>query len=642
MRRAALAAAAFACLVSAEGLAQAPLPVEAFARLPAIESPMISPDGRRIAHLQHDGNGDFLVVREADGFAPLFAVDTGSVKARDVLWASDDVVILIASDASRVSGVRGQVEFTAPFGLVLSDELSIKQLMQSRRQATIGATIEARRRINPNTARIIGFEPDTGRLLIPNLNEDDEFDLYAVDPRNDRRRTAGRGVLATRDWVVDGEGSPIARIDYREHSDRFQVRVLNNGSWEVAVEETVEIPSLSVYGLSPEGELIIGAQLESSDRFSLHVLSVQSGQIERTYYDQGEYDVRGVILDPFSNVVAGARVDADTAATVWFDADLADQQRRLDATFPEEAAIITSWSRDRSRFLVAVESAAQPTVYYLYDAAARTMDPLGTSYPEAFSGNLATRQSTSYPARDDVMIPAYLTMADGLALPAPLVVLPHGGPEARDVGGFDWMAHFLASRGYVVLQPNFRGCSGYGARWTFAGRGEWGVGVMQHDISDGVAALIAEGIADPERVCIVGASYGGYAALAGAAFTPERYRCAAAIAPVSDLNGVIDYAQSRSGYRSWVVDYWREVIGGDLGSARDRLRAISPAHNAENVRAPILLIHGRRTMESALRGAGKDVTFVELRGEDHWLSRAETRLEAMQALESFLAAHLGG
>src|SRR5690606_17089675 len=151
----------------------------------------------------------------------------------------------------------------------------------------------------------------------------------------------------------------------------------------------------------------------------------------------------------------------------------------------------------------------------------------------------------------------------------------------------------IASRGYVVLQPNFRGSWGYGTAWRDAGRGEWGTGVMQHDVSDGVAALVAEGYADPEQVCIVGASYGGSGALAGAAFTPDLSRCAAAIAPVTDLNDMIAFDRGRGVRGSWVVDYWERTMGGDLGAARSRLNAISPARHAENVRAPILLIHGR-------------------------------------------------
>jgi dipeptidyl aminopeptidase/acylaminoacyl peptidase len=264
---------------------------------------------------------------------------------------------------------------------------------------------------------------------------------------------------------------------------------------------------------------------------------------------------------------------------------------------------------------------------------------------------LARRVAYSYAARDGVEIPAYLTRPLGVEGPAPLVLLPHGGPAARDYGGYDWLAHGLASRGYVVLQPNFRGSGGYGQVWEEAGHGEWGTGVMQHDLTDGVAALISAGIADPQRVCIVGASYGGYAALAGAAFTPELYRCAAAIAGVADLRDMLAFERERAGDRSATVSYWRQAMGvDDDESSPQDLDAASPAQHADRVRAPVLLIHGRddtvvpivqsRKMERALQGAGKPVQFVELEGEDHWLSGAPTRLGTLQALDAFLAEHL--
>jgi dipeptidyl aminopeptidase/acylaminoacyl peptidase len=231
----------------------------------------------------------------------------------------------------------------------------------------------------------------------------------------------------------------------------------------------------------------------------------------------------------------------------------------------------------------------------------------------------------------------------------PLVVLVHGGPTARDDFEFDWWASFLASRGYAVLQPNFRGSSGYGAAWEEAGYREWGR-LMQTDVEDGALVLGRNGIADPERICIVGGSYGGFAALAGAALTPERYACAAAIAGVSDLPMMLSNVAIAIGSQSMPSDWWGMLIG-DRREDGAALRAVSPAHQAANVRAPVLLIHGAndtvvpiaqsRRMADALRSAGKDVRLVEYPGEDHWLSDATTRIAMLRELETFLAAHLG-
>jgi dipeptidyl aminopeptidase/acylaminoacyl peptidase len=290
--------------------------------------------------------------------------------------------------------------------------------------------------------------------------------------------------------------------------------------------------------------------------------------------------------------------------------------------------------------------------YYVFTPAEERITQIALRYPELQSADQgAERQAINYPARDGVRIPAYLTLPpSGVRQNLPLVLLVHGGPHARDDFSFDWWSAFLASRGYAVLQPNFRGSSGYGHAWEEAGKRQWGA-LMQTDVEDGVAALGRAGIIDPARVCIVGASYGGYAALAGATLTPERYRCAASIAGVSDLERMLRATERQTGGDDTMTsDWWRASIG-DREEDRERIRAVSPANLADSVQIPVLLIHGvddtvvpidqSHLMRDRLRSAGKDVRFVELRGDDHWLSDAPTRTQMLRELETFLAANLG-
>jgi dipeptidyl aminopeptidase/acylaminoacyl peptidase len=474
--------------------------------------------------------------------------------------------------------------------------------------------------------------------------------LYAVNAKNDSRRELDNGTQSTRDWVVDDKGEPVFRVEYTDKNDYFAILRRSEGRWVTVSKETTEIPELDLHGLDAAGELIIGVRRRDVGRRGLYVMSGETGAVERPLYVHDSLDVSDVRIDPYTNRVVGAGVVGESP--VWFDTDLAKHQAALDDVFPGESPRIVSWSEDRSRFIVSTDRADHVPAFYFYDAKRSTADQIASSNMALDRAKLAPRTAYHYKARDGVEIPGYLTRPLGASGPTPLVVLPHGGPAARDVDGYDWLAHFLASRGYAVLQPNFRGSSGYGEAWEEAGHGEWGIGVMQHDLTDGVAALVSAGIADPKRVCIVGASYGGYAALAGAVFTPELYRCAAAIAGVADLRGMLTFSRGRAGASSPTVAYWRLAMGvDDTGPATERLKAASPAEHAESAKAPVLLIHGRddtvvpieqsRIMERALRSAGKDVQLVELEGEDHWLSRASTRLETLRTLDSFLAKHLG-
>ena len=224
------------------------------------------------------------------------------------------------------------------------------------------------------------------------------------------------------------------------------------------------------------------------------------------------------------------------------------------------------------------------------------------------------------------------------------IVLPHGGPHARDTSSFDWESQLYASRGYAVLQPNFRGSTGYGDDFIVAGYGQWGR-KMQTDLSDGVRHLAREGIIDPKRVAIVGASYGGYAALAGATLDPGIYRCAVSVAGICDIKAMLSFDTNQTGSSTSPVVLSLKRSVGD----KKTLDEISPVNHVDKVTIPILLIHGKddivvdigqsRKMERALKNAGKDVTFIELKGEDHWGSVEEKRLESSNAIVAFLEKH---
>ena len=622
-----------------------PPPLEAFAALPAMQAPSISPDGQRLAFIAQAEDKGFVLVSNLSDMKVTAAVDVSVMKPRDVIWANDDTLLLLASETVDF-GPLAQVESFAPYGIDLAGELNARQLLLAEQSIRAASQTFGGMRFLQG-AQLVGFDRSKGLALFPR-GEQERRILYAVDAKNDRRSKIDDGTLNTRNWIVDENGQPLFRVEYSAQRDFFTILRRGERNWEVLLQEVTEIPEMVVHGLDADGELVVGTRPRTS---GVSVSTSCRRRPARSSDRSWRRCVRRCRRAQRPLYESSDRRAGRGRPPVWFDAELRKHQADLAEAFPGESPQMVSWSADRSRVIVGTAGPARAPAFYLYDVKAAKVSQIASTSTELDRAKLAPRVPYSYAARDGVQIPGFLTRPLGAQGPTPLVLLPHGGPAALDVGGYDWLAHFLASRGYAVLQPNFRGSSGLGKAWEDAGHGEWGTGVMQHDLTDGVAALVAAGIADPERVCIVGASYGGYAALAGAAFTPELYRCAAAIAGVADLSVMLSFERGRRGFASPTVAYWRQAMGVDeTGSANEKLEAASPAKHVDGIRAPVLLIHGRddtvvpiaqsQLMQTALEGAGKTVQLVELEGEDHWLSRAPTRLAMLQALDTFLAQHL--
>jgi len=634
-------------LVSCLSPAQARQPgIEAFVQAPNLRHARLSPDGTRLAFTTEQDGVSVLIVRDlASGEIQGSRID--DLRTHGLRWANDRILLLTASEVTDIWGVEGRVDYRALLAFDTAGGMSYRQLL--RRSNRLG--------LNLNLAGIAGIDTQTGRLMIPAFDDDRRLNLLSVDPAEGTARTAARGSRDTRDWVVDASGQPAARIDYSNNRNRQTLRIPGEGGgWAAIDQDERERPSYSLRGFLPDGRLAVSTrpipgQNAPDRRSGLFVLSLETGELGETLFEHAQYDYSRTVMDPYTNLVVGVAWTEDFEQTTWFDPDLAARQDIVDASLPGQNARLQSWDRNRTRFVVVAETSDMPPVYYLYDVQAQSIDLLGAAYPDITLDVLQPRQHIRYEARDGVSIEAYLTQPAGEG-PFPTVVLPHGGPASRDSGGYDDFAHYLASRGYAVVQPNFRGSSGYGYRWLEAGYGEWGTGVMQHDLSDAVDRLVNAGIADPDRVCIVGASYGGYAALAGLAFTPDLYACGISVAGVSDLPDMMGYVRERYGPSHWILDSWeRRLSGSDEAQTQAALRAVSPAAHAERISAPVLLIHGRndtvvpidqsRIMERALRRENHDVQLITLDDGDHWLTSTEMRRRVLSEIEAFLAEHIG-
>jgi dipeptidyl aminopeptidase/acylaminoacyl peptidase len=363
----------------------------------------------------------------------------------------------------------------------------------------------------------------------------------------------------------------------------------------------------------------------------------------------GGPDIRHPWLTFDPNTDAPVTVHISEDDFTWLDKDLGGLHASLQKVFKGSQVYLYDWSADRERVVVRVDSADASPKWFLFDRPRKELSPLGVDYPALASVALGKLRRFKYKARDGLEIEALLTMPPGAPAAnakAPVVVLPHGGPQAQDGEGFDFIVQFLATRGYAVLQPQFRGSTGYGEAFRLAGQGEWG-GKMQTDLLDAVAAAAANGDVDPLRTCIVGASFGGYAAMAGAAFHSESYRCAAAIAGVSDLGLLLGENVNLYGKDSAAQEQLRETLGQ---STSQKLAATSPAQHAADVKIPLLLIHGDQdtvvppeqseVMAKAMKVANRPVEHVVLAGENHYLTKTATRTQMLKTLEAFLAKNL--
>jgi dipeptidyl aminopeptidase/acylaminoacyl peptidase len=658
------AIAAIAAAGATPAQAANPPPAEAYGRLPAISAVALSPDGRRVVVSVGYEYRSSEPDRELTSLS-VIDIDSGKIEAtlapppknnlRGVGWADEKRPYYFISATGRardawpaswpITIMGPRVEWFRTGVLSLDTGASTLLMQDSGTRGNTALT---------NLQAPIEGDPGYGRMVawggMGTLNSVPQLSVYRVNLDTGNASAVETGNFKTRGFMLDERGATIARVDIDDDKNRWRLFSYENGKDRMILEQVSEMGlPLSLYGLFEDGRIAAVNPHKEGQRDTLLAIDRKTGvatPVEGFQGTQGS-DV-APIGDPWRHRVVGARWTEDLPKQHFFDAELAAIAAAVTTHFADGFVTLRSWSRDRTRVLLFGERANDAGAYYIYDTATKKLRMLGKSYPQLTSPeHLGDRQSIKYRARDGKQIPAYLTLPVGVEpRNLPLVLLVHGGPHARDDFAFDWWASFLASRGYAVLQANYRGSTGYGYEWFDAGRKGWGDGIMQTDVEDGATALVKGGYVDPRRICIMGASYGGYAALAGATLTPDRYACAVSVNGVSDLEDMLKDVR-RGGRKSMVAEWWGSSMGAD---DMDHLRKISPLRHADAVRVPTLLLHGvedtvvpvdqSRAMNTRLLRAKKNVRYVELQGDDHWLSSAVTRTQVLQEIEKFLAASL--
>lgn len=623
-----------------------PPPLEAYGRLPAYDLVEISPSGDRLAFASVEGDRRTLLLAELGSGEDLESelpvrliggINGGAAKVRSLHWLGEDRILMVASVTARLTHFSS---FRAEYGIGQIYDLPTNTL-----NMVFAANRDISTAMGAVTVRNFEGEPTlfTEGWVMDRTNR---VDLFRVDSQSGRGVSVERGDFEVRRYVLDAEAEPVARSRYSEQRRRWDLQYKQQGVWRTmwSADASLDAPWLAGLGRSPETVVVL-ARLDADVEPRLY--EVDSRGAFTRLFDQAP---GRLLRHPQTHLLIGfGHGEGDEFNYTFFDEAAARAWSAITRAYPDQSASLEGWSADMRKAVIFTEGPTDPGTFHLVDLEAGRADVIGQAYPDIAPEQVAEVQAISYPAADGMTIPGYLTLPPGRqADRLPLVVLPHGGPAARDYQGFDWWAQALASRGYAVLQPNFRGSDGFGQAHMEAGYGEWGR-KMQTDLSDGVRNLAEQGLIDPDRVCIVGASYGGYAALAGVTLERGVYRCAVSVAGVSDLRRMVLWAADRDVIRhNSTVRYWNRFMGAE-GVGDRSLNDRSPALLAAGADAPILLLHGlddtvvpfeqSQAMADALRRAGRPYELIELEGEDHWLSMNQTRQRMLTETVRFLETH---
>ena len=504
-------------------------------------------------------------------------------------------------------------------------------------------------------AAIYAVPKSTPNEILVGLNDrDPEYhDVYRVDLTTGQRTLLIKNTDKIGGYVFDLSGQVRLAIRPTPGGGGELLRV--DGDKLTRLQTWTFEEDVSPVGFTPDNKGVYLTTSRGADvDLSRLVLMDPATGAERVIDADPEkqVDFAGAIFAPDTDELIGTTYVGDRTRVYPREKRFRKAYDFLRKRFPDGDLGIASVTRDMRLMLVGVDSDVDPGSMWLYDLASGKLTLQYRSRPELPSEQLAFMKPVRYRARDGLEIPAYLTLPRGVpAKNLPVVIHPHGGPWARDYWGYSPFPQFLANRGYAVLQPNFRSSDGYGKKFLNAGNHEWGTGAMQHDLTDAVQWLIREGIADPKRVAIFGGSYGGYATLAGVAFTPDLYACGVPYVAPSNL---ITLMESFPAYwRPFIEGSWYKRVGDPANEAdRADLIARSPLFKVDDIRVPLLVVHGAndprvKQAESdrivvALRDKGAAVEYLVAPDEGHGFRSPENRLALAASMEKFLAKHLGG
>jgi len=626
---------------SVEEKSPADIPVEAFAALPSFANPKLSLSGEYLAFFASSEGQTKLIVSSLTGTNPMVVSVPENHTIIDYQWLDNDTLLYRASYSFKRRRMK-----------VRTTETRIHRLdMRNKTSLWLGAPDRTNlRQTNGQHERVIDTLPqDPDHVLIElDLNLNGLYEVYKVSLSSGHKKIHEKERVYVQDWLTDTTSTVRLATGFRK--DKFVSYLKDDkGRWR-NLDDVEWAQKYTIQGFSSDPDIAFVSGQTAFETRGLFSLRLSTGEVLETLFSHREFDMNSVAKRQSDGKIVGVNYTNDFPRTIYFDEMLNQVQKAINTALPDTVNTILSYSPDKDWYFLSAENSLNPGSYYIFDRPNRHIGFVAINRQDISPKEMAATEQISVPVRDGSSIQSYLThptisvskAREADQRPA-AVIMPHGGPYGvRDTAEWDYLTQFLASRGYVILKPNFRGSYGYGRAFASAGRSQWG-GLMQDDVTDATKWLIGTGDIDPSRVCILGASYGGYAALMALIREPNLYRCAVSI------NGVTDLKRMKSSDR-------RNSVGGQAWTKTMRLVGvnddeISPIKQAQKINAPVLLMSSvddarvpfqhAVDMHEKLSKMGKDSQYVRIEKGTHHMVTAQSRLTMLKAAEKFLAKHLG-
>jgi len=598
----------------------------------------LSPNGKELAGLAPIGDRMNIVIIDMETKAGRVVTNETSQDVNGFMWATNDrLLYFMDKDGSESFGIFA-VNTDGSKRRILIEPLDL--------QIANGAAVI-------RTAVVLNrLKDDPEHVLVASNKRRAEYpDVYTLDIMSGRLRMVQRNTVDAGGWFVDYDGKIIGAGYTDDLYGGFMMLNEETGEFEEMTRARYDEPSYIPVGIKGDGvngwvSSNLAPDGQPRDKAAIYEYNFKTRELGKLVFEHERVDVTSVGVSEKTRDIIGVSYMVGKPGFVYVNEDWKKRMAGINAALPDTVNTITSTDEDETLGILTAYSSTQPPVYYIYDFEKNSLEYLAESRPWVKPEEMAEIRSVEFEARDGLLLQGYLTLppgSDGKNLPT--VVHPHGGPWARDGWGYNPAIQFLASRGYAVLQVNFRGSTGFGMSHWLASRKQWGQ-KMQTDVTDALQWAVAQGYTNPDRVCIYGGSYGGYATMAGLTFSPELYKCGINYVGVTDIPLLFKTAPD-----SWAagLGQMKELVG-DPTEEQEFLEQWSPSNHADKIKVPVFMAYGQRDprvhidhaklMEKEMQKHGVEYELMIKKDEGHGYAKQENQYDFYGRMESFLAENL--